>query len=113
MADPAPVTPAQAPVVTFACEIDMTNATKTRRLLYAALATGAPIVVADLTATRFCDSMGLRALVLAHKRAKANGAQLRVAVTSEEILRIMAITKLDTVLRIYPSPEEALADGTG
>jgi anti-anti-sigma factor len=113
MAGAAPVTPAQSPVVTFPAEIDVTNAGKVRRLLYAALATGAPIVVADLAATRYCDSMGLRALVLAHQRAAANGAQLRVAVSAEEILRIMAITKLDTVLRIYPSPEEAVADGTG
>jgi len=113
MAGAAPVTPAQSPVVTFPAEIDVTNAGKVRRLLYAALATGAPIVVADLTAIRYCDSMGLRALVLAHQRAAANGAQLRVAVSAEEILRIMAITKLDTVLRIYPSPEEAVADGTG
>lgn len=56
--------------------------------------------------------MGLGMLVTAHKRAAATGAELRVAVTSEDILRIMAITKLDTVLRIYPRAEEALSEGT-
>jgi len=28
----------------------------------------------DMTATTFCDSMGIRALVLAHKAAAAHGA---------------------------------------
>ena len=115
MADPEPLTPAQLEpvVVTLPGEIDMTNGHQVRQRLYASLATGAPVVIADMTATRFCDSMGLRALVLAHKRAAAIGAELRLAVTSEEILRIMDITKVDTVLCIYPSAREALADGMG
>jgi len=41
------------------------------RQLGCALATGAMIVIADMTGTRFCDSTGLRALVLAHKQAAA------------------------------------------
>jgi anti-anti-sigma regulatory factor len=57
--------------------------------------------------------MGLQALMLAHKRATASDAELRVAVTSECILHDMAITKLDTVLRIYPSAEQALTNGPG
>jgi anti-anti-sigma factor len=88
MADTEPLTPAhpQPFVVTLPGEIDMANARQVRQRLYAALAAGAPIVVADMAATRFCDSMGLRALVLAHKRATASGAELRVAVTSKDIL---------------------------
>lgn len=115
MADPEPVTPAhlQPVVVTLPGEIDMTNACQVRQRLYAALAAGTPIVVADMTATRFCDSMGLRALVLAHKRATASGAGLRVVIPSPAVLRIMDITGLDTVLRIYPCAGEAIANGTG
>ena len=115
MADTEPVTPAQPHpvVVTLPGEIDMANARQVRQRLYAVLAAGAPIVVADMAATRFCDSMGLRALVLAHKQATASGAELRVVIPSPAILRIMDITKLDTVLHIYPSAEEALADGMG
>ena len=115
MADTEAVTPAhpQPVVVTLPGEIDMTNVGQVRQRLCAALAAGAPVVVADMTATRFCGSEGLRALVLAHKRASACSAELRVVVTSERILRVMAITKLDTVLRIYPSAEDAPATGTG
>jgi anti-anti-sigma factor len=115
MADPEPLIPTHPhpAVVTLPGEIDMTNAHQVRQWLYAALATGTAVVVADMTATRFCDTMGLRALVLAHKRAVVNSAELRVAVTSDAVLRVMGITKLDTVLRIYPSTEKALTDGMG
>ena len=115
MADIEPVTPARAQpvVVTLPREIDMTNACQVSHRLCAALSAGAPIVVADMTATRFCDSMGLRALVLAHKQASASSAEFRVAVASANVLKVMAITQLDTVLHIYPSTEEALANGTG
>ena len=70
-----------------------------------------------MTDTWFCDSSSVRALVLAHKKAAAVGTdaavgtEFRVAVSSGEVLRIIAITRLDTVLRIYPSAEEALAGG--
>jgi anti-sigma B factor antagonist len=115
MADPEPLTPAppQPPVVTFPAEVDATNAQQLGQRLDTALAIGAPIVVADMTATQFCDSLGLGVLVTAHKRAAAIGAELRVAVTSEDILRVLGITKLDTVLHIYPSAEKALANGMG
>jgi anti-sigma B factor antagonist len=115
MADTEPVTPAhpQPVVVALPGEIDVANACRVSQRLCVALAAGAPVVVADMTATRFCDSMGLRALVLAHKQASASSAELRVAVASANVLRVMAITQLDTVLRIFPSAEEALADGTG
>ena len=61
------------------------------------------VVVADMTATSFCDSTGLRALALAHKRAAAPNTELRLVITSGDVLRVMAITQLDTVLRIYRS----------
>ena len=66
-----------------------------------------------MTATRFCDSLGLGVLVTAHKRAAAIGAELRVAVTSADILRALGTTKLDTVLHVYPSAEKAPADNMG
>jgi anti-sigma B factor antagonist len=111
LADSAPVTPAQATpvIVTLPAEIDMANDRGVLQQLGCALASGAPVVVADMSGTRFCDSMGLRALVLAHQQAAAHHAELRLVITSAEVLRVMAITQLDTVLRIYPSLDAAQA----
>jgi anti-sigma B factor antagonist len=111
MADPVPVLPAQPGpvVVALPVEIDIANARRVRQELYSALATGAAVVVADMTATTFCDSMGCRALIMAHRQARAGNAELRLAVPSAGVLRVMAITCMDKVLRIYPSLDAALA----
>ncbi len=91
-----------------ACWIDMTNADGVGADLQTAFAPGVSVVVADMTATTFCDSRGYRALVLAHKHAAASGAELRL-VPSACILRVMGVLGLDAVLAIYPSLPEALA----
>jgi anti-sigma B factor antagonist len=78
-------------VVTLPGEIDMTNADRTGADLQAALAPGVTTVVADMTATTFCDSRGIRALVLAHKHAAASGAELRLVVPSASVLRVMGL----------------------
>jgi anti-sigma B factor antagonist len=96
-------------VVTLPDEIDMDNADRVGADLQAAFAPGVTTVVADMTATTFCDSRGIRALVLAHKQAAASGAELRLVVPSAGVLRVLAVLGLDGLLAIYPSLPEALA----
>lgn len=69
---------------------------------------GVATVIADMTATTFCDTSCIRMLVLAHKGAAAHHAELRVVIPSANVLRVLAITKVDTALRIYPSLQDAL-----
>ena len=85
----------------------MENADQIGRQLDAALAPGVATVIADMTATRFCDTSGVRMLVLAHKGAAAQNAELRVVIPSANVLRVLAITKVDRALRIYPSLQDA------
>lgn len=108
-ADPQPEVDARRVVVTLPAEIDLDNADRIGRQLDAALAPGVATVVADMTATTFCDTSGVRMLVLAHKGAAARHAELRVVIPSADVLRVLAILKVDRVLRIYPSLEDALA----
>jgi anti-sigma B factor antagonist len=96
-------------VVTLRAEIDMNNADRVGADLHAALAPGVTTVVADMSVTTFCDSRGIRALVLAHKHAAASDAELRLVVPSVCVLRVMGVLGLDAVLAIYPSLQEALA----
>ena len=70
MADTAPVTTAQPPVVTLPAEIDMANADAVGERLAAALAPGVRVVIADMTATTFCGSAGLNMLIRASKRPR-------------------------------------------
>ena len=96
-------------MVALPAEIDIANAHQVRQELYCALATGVAVVVADMTATTFCDSMGFRALVMADKQARAGNAELRLAIPSASMLRVMSITGMDRMLRIYPSLDAAVA----
>jgi anti-sigma B factor antagonist len=97
-------------VVTLPAEIDVCNAHRLGEDIQVAFASGATTVVADMTATAFCDSGGIRALVLAAKRCAASGGELRV-VPSPRVLRVMTLMGLNGWLTIYPSLHEASATG--
>jgi len=106
-----PGTQAGTVVVTFPGEIDMGNAARVGEELNAAFDAGAAIVVADMSGTRFCDTSGIHALVMAHKRAKASNIRFRVVVRPGEVRRVLEIVRLDTVLALYPRLDIALLDG--
>jgi anti-sigma B factor antagonist len=110
MSSPAPVTSTQAQpaVVTLPAEIDMFNADAVEAQLRDACAPGAT-VIADLSATTFCDSAGARALLTAHQRAAAGNAQFWAAVPPGAVRQMLTLLALDTILLIFPSVTEALA----
>ena len=99
---------ARVVVVTMPAEIDVTNADRIGGELSAAIASGAGIVVADMTGTRFCNSSGISMLVLAHRQAAANGAELRLVVLSAAVLRALKLVRMDCLLPISPSLAAAL-----
>jgi anti-anti-sigma factor len=108
VADPQHV---PAVVVALPAEIDMTSADRVGQQLGAAFAPGVKTVIADLTATRFCDSSGISVLVRAHKQAAANGTQLRLVVHSAVVLRSLRLVQMDSLLPIFPTLSQALAAG--
>ena len=97
------------PVVAAPEEIDITNAPELRAALLEASADGHGTVVADMTRTRFCDSSGLHALLAAHKRAQADGGELRLVIPSAAVLRVFAITCIDRIIPNFTSLDDALA----
>ena len=97
------------PVVAAPAEIDITNADGLRAALSQAAGNGPGTLVVDLTRTRFCDSAGMHALVDAHKRARAEGGQVLLAVSGAAVPRILEITGIDRVLPRFDSVAEALA----
>jgi anti-sigma B factor antagonist len=101
------------PVVATPEEVDITNATELRTALLEASADGAGTLVVDMTRTLFCDSAGIHALVGAHRRALTEGGAILLAVTSEPVLRILALTGLGGVIPNFTSLEEALAQTVG
>jgi anti-sigma B factor antagonist len=96
-------------VVELPAEIDVTNSEQVYQQLVEVLAPGVDTVVADMTATVFCDSSGISQLVLAHHSAAAHHAQLRLAVPHDHVLEVLKVTGIDRLLAVYPSLEAALA----
>ena len=98
-----------AVVVALPAEIDMANADQVGQQLGSAFAPGVKTVIADMTATTFCDSSGISMLVRARKQAAANSTQLRLVVTSTAVVRTLTLVRMDHLLPIHPSLIQALA----
>jgi len=102
--------PPSSMIVRLPVEIDRSNAPDVAGELSRAIVTGAPVVIADLTATEFCDSAGSQALLLADQEATASGTELRLAMPDHGGLpRIIAIMGLDRLLALYQSLDAAVA----
>jgi anti-anti-sigma factor len=96
-------------LITLPAEIDIANAGSVRNQITAAFKPGTKVVViADMTSTTFCDTMGARALVQAHKRAASHDAELRLLSPSRTVMRVLEVLGLDHLLAIYQSLEEAI-----
>jgi len=96
-------------VVRLPAEIDGTNAREEGRDLPAAVVPGAIAVIADMTATTFCDSSGVQMLALVHELAVANQAKLVLVVPSAAVLQVLSLSGLDVLLPVYPRLDEALS----
>jgi anti-sigma B factor antagonist len=96
-------------VVVLPTEVDASIADLLRQDLIAAFDQGVAILIADMSATTFCDSTALGALIGVHKRAAAAGAELRLVITSAPVHRIMHLTGADQLISLYPTLAAARA----
>jgi anti-sigma B factor antagonist len=97
-------------IVTLPGEIDVTNAHSVGDELQAAFGPGVAVVIADMSGTAFLDSSGVRYLLLASEHAAQANAELRLVTESAAVLRVLAITGVDRLLKIYPNLQAALTN---
>jgi anti-sigma B factor antagonist len=107
--DPRLVWVGRVAVMSLPAEIDISNAEQIREDLTAVVARGASLVIADMTATTFCDSAGVTALVRAVRKADEGGTRLRLAASAPTVTRVLSITGVDRLIEIYPSVAAAMA----
>jgi anti-sigma B factor antagonist len=100
----------EAAVLTLPAEIDIANAEQVREELLSLLNRGPAVLIVDMAETTFCDSAGVNALVRAHKRATANGAEIRLAVASSGVQRVLAITGVDRLIPVHPTLAASLRE---
>jgi anti-sigma B factor antagonist len=97
-------------VVTVATEVDVTTVSQLRAALQTACGT-CPTVVVDMSRTAFCDSSGLTALIQARQRARADGGELRLVITTPQVLSTFTVTGADRMFPVFASLRDALAAG--
>ncbi|OFZ53334.1 MAG: anti-anti-sigma factor [Bacteroidetes bacterium RIFCSPHIGHO2_02_FULL_44_7] len=65
-------------------------------------------VVIDMSATRYCDSSGLSAILIANRLCKDTNGQFILCGLQSNVQKLIEIAQLDKVLTITASTEEAL-----
>jgi len=78
-----------------------------RERLLEEIARGQRCVVLELSALMFCDSAGLNVLLWARQQAKKAGAVLVLACVPATLQQMLAMTGVDTVVRVYGTVAEA------
>jgi anti-sigma B factor antagonist len=91
-------------------EADLYAAPMLRDALDRAIASGAGLIVIDLTGVTFIDSMMLGVLLGVTRQTRARGISTRVVADDPHVWRMFELTLLDRVLTLYRTVELAVAD---
>lgn len=67
-----------------------------------------PQIVVDLSDTTFLASAGMAVLIRIDRLTREQGGELRVAGCSPDVLRTLKLVKLDVLLKVYPTVQEAI-----
>ncbi len=95
-------------VVSCAGEVDIATAGLLRSRVTEALVDGSGDLVVVLDDVTFLDSLGLGALISAHKRARVLQGSFTIVCTSRPVLRVFHATAMHRVFRVVDTLDEAL-----
>ena len=98
-------------VVALGGELDLVDAAGVAAALVI-VAEREPEIIVDLAALEFIDSSGVAALARGRKLARHAGGDLLLAAPRQQVLRVLATTRLVDDFSVYASVEEA-ADSAG
>lgn len=80
------------------------------RLLSAAGEVKPPRLVVDLSELDFINSVGLGAFVTAHLRCSGQKGSFRLAAPRSPVADLLSLTKLSSLLAVYPTVQAACGD---
>lgn len=89
-------------------ELDLASAPLLQEEIAGAEADDAALIVLDLDDLEFIDSTGLRIILAAHERSQERGQVLALTRGSQQVQRLMSITRAGEHLRIIESADEQL-----
>jgi len=98
-------------VVAFPERVDGSNVVQVRDELLAVFDRGAAVVIADMSATAWCDGAAVDVVAWACQRAAVHRAELRLVATAPTVRQLLAAEGLDRLIPVYSSMEAAVAAG--
>ncbi len=69
---------------------------------------GVPNLILDMSQVRYVDSSGLSSILVANRLAGEVEGFLVLAALSDHVMKLITISRLDTILNITPSVEEGI-----
>ena len=69
---------------------------------------GVQNIIIDLSLTRYCDSSGLSAILVANRLCKNAGGLLVITGLQEPVKNLISISQLDTILNIADTLEDSI-----
>ena len=69
---------------------------------------GVPNLILDLSDVHYVDSSGLSAILTANRLWKNGGSFVLTGIKNDAVKKLIEISRLDTVLSIVPTVEEAI-----
>jgi anti-anti-sigma factor len=101
-----------AVVVRFKGEVDLAVEDEFRSHLTAGLDVAsthpARLLILDLNDVTFLASTGLHVLMTCHDQAASDGIAVGVVSASTPVLRVIGATRLEEIIAIYPTVDDAL-----
>ena len=96
-------------VISKVDKLDASNATDLKNELIVLNKKGINSIIIDLSATKYCDSSGLSALLVANRLCKDTNGKFALSGLQANVTKMIAISQLDKVLSITATLEEASA----
>ena len=98
----------EAVIKTNVDKLDTLNAAELKAELILLNKNGVNNIVIDLSATKYCDSSGLSAILAANRLCKDTNGHFVLCGLQSNVLKLIQIAQLDKVLSITPDSEAAL-----
>lgn len=88
-------------------KLDASNASELKTELTNLNKNGVNTIIFDLSKTRYCDSSGLSAILMANRMCRDTNGRFILSGLQENVMKMIKIAQLDKVLSIYNSVDEA------
>lgn len=88
-------------------KLDASNASELKSELTNLSKNGINTIILDLSKTRYCDSSGLSAILMANRMCRDTNGRFILSGLQDNVMKMIKIAQLDKVLSIYNSVEEA------